>query len=168
MTETSAPPVIPVEQEMSLLARDILEANAAVKQWEERAKALKTRLTELWTVGVVPTTFLEHGYNFTLQDGKEGLDIDDEGKQQIETLKAQLIEEGHAEPKAGNPFWVARKAAQPKASKTRKTKSVVSAIDAANPAILQQRKPVVQQGGTFIPTKWGEVEEDDFLPPALP
>ena len=135
-TSTAPAPAPTPDQEMLQIAADLIVANEAAKGWENRQKALKARLSELWSVGVAPTTFLHNGYNFTLQDGKEGLEIDDEGKEQIERLKAQLIEEGHAEPKTGAPFWVTRKAANPRARK--KGKNPVSAVDIANPAILQQ------------------------------
>lgn len=120
MTENAPVPTIPVEVERSVLAKNILEANAAAKQWKERGDALKKRLSELHKAGTVPTTFLEHGYNFTLRDGREGHDIDDEGKEQQKRLLEQLVEEGHAEPKTGDPYWDTRKAAQPKTSKARK------------------------------------------------
>lgn len=125
MTEAAPAPTIPVEVERSQLAEDILRASAAIKQWEIFAKAKKVRLSELHKVGTVPTTFLEHGYNFTLRDGREGHDIDDEGKEQQKRLLEQLVEEGHAEPKTGDPYWDTRKAAKPKAPKKGKARTPV-------------------------------------------
>ena len=66
---TTTPSLTQTSQAHSLIAQ-LAEAAAAVKQWKEYESALKQQLMELHRAGVVPSEFIEGGYNFKLQQGR--------------------------------------------------------------------------------------------------
>ena len=135
---TEAPQAAPLspEQEVDQITSDLIIANQALKGWKERQDALKSRLSELWSAGIVPTEFVMHGYTFAWRNGRPGLSVDDEGKLQQAQLRERLIDEGHAVETIGAGFWDTRKVAKPR---TRgKGKNPVSAAEIASPGMLDR------------------------------
>lgn len=97
------------------LTAGILQGNKEQSDWKEQTDDLKIQLMDLHRHGLVPTEFAKHGYKFNVTAGRSTVELDDYGKEQIEQLKLQLIEEGHGVVKIGNPFWSTRKQKPPKA-----------------------------------------------------
>lgn len=97
------------------LTAGIIQGNKEQSDWKEQTDGLKADLMHLHTHGLVPTEFAKHGYKFSVTAGRSTVQLDDYGKEQIEQLKLQLIEEGHGVVKIGNPFWGTRKQEPPKA-----------------------------------------------------
>ena len=92
-------------QAHSLIAQ-LAEAAAAAKQWKEYESALKQQLMELHSAGVVPSEFIEGGYNFKLQQGRTTITLDKEVKALIADLQQDALASGQAIKSQGAPFWV--------------------------------------------------------------
>jgi hypothetical protein len=103
-----------VAEERLTLARELGRAAAELKRWDEYKKTLTKRLTHLHGLGLIETKFTAAGFTISLQAGRSGVSVDDEGKMQQQALLDHLIKEGHAEPKIGDPFWTVRDAPKPK------------------------------------------------------
>lgn len=103
-----------IAHERLTLARELGRAAAEIKRWEEYKKTLTKLLSHLHSLGLIETKFTAAGFTVALQNGRSGVDVDEEGKMQQQALLDHLIKEGHAEPKTGNPFWTVREAPKPK------------------------------------------------------
>lgn len=102
-----------IAQEKLTLAAELGRASAEEKRWKEYGATIKKRLSYLHSLGLIETKFVASGFTVSLQGGKKGVSVDDEGKMQQSALLDHLLKEGHAEPTVGDPFWTVR--AAPKA-----------------------------------------------------
>jgi len=122
---------LPQQDDSALIDRltaGILQGNKEQSDWKEQTDDLKIQLMYLYRQGLVPTEFTRHGYKFSVTAGRSTVELDDYGKEQIELLKLQLIEEGHGVVKTGNPFWGTRKQKPPKAGTAPRATSDQSAL----------------------------------------
>jgi hypothetical protein len=104
MTTTASPQIIAFA-----LAEDLLKANAEMEKWKAFKESVTTKLTELHSAGQIPTKFTANGHTFTLQSGRRTVELDAEGKEQLNSYRASLEAEGHGTAKTGDSFWVPRK-----------------------------------------------------------
>jgi hypothetical protein len=91
-----------------LLAQQLIEAQAALKQWESYCDSLKAQLTQLHNEGTVPTEILVPGYSIKLTPGRVTVVLEDEVKARIADIQEEAIKEGKGFRKQGDPFWVVR------------------------------------------------------------
>ena len=103
-----------IAQEKLTLAAELGRALAEEKRWKEYGATIKKRLTYLHDLGLIETKFTASGFSVSLQHGRAGVSVDDEGKTQQKALLDHLLKEGHAEPTVGEPFWVVRDASKAK------------------------------------------------------
>ena len=106
-TLSTSPSLLQVQQAHQLIAQ-VAEADKAAKEWADHAKALKQQLMDLHAAGVVPSEFIEAGYNFKLQQGRTSVVLDDTTKAAIAELQQHAIATGTAIKKQGAAFWQLR------------------------------------------------------------
>jgi hypothetical protein len=91
-----------------LLAQQLIEAQANLKQWEDYCDSLKAQLTQLHNEGVVPTEITPPGYSVKLTPGRVTVVLEDEVKARIADIQEEAIKEGKGFRKQGAPFWTVR------------------------------------------------------------
>ena len=96
--------------DLDQVARELAYATAQLAAWTEIRKENLAKLQAAHAAGDAPTKFNAYGYSFGLQTGKASTTFDAHGKAAIETLKADLQEQGHCTVTTGDPFWVLRQA----------------------------------------------------------
>ena len=92
----------------TLLAAQLVEAQASLKQWQDYCDALKAQLTQLHDEGIVPTAIEVPGYSVKLTPGRVTLVLDDEYKAKVSDLQQEALETGHGHKKQGSSFWTVR------------------------------------------------------------
>jgi hypothetical protein len=110
MAPTTAAAVSTLPADLDQVARELAYATAQLAAWTEIRKEQLAKLQAAHDAGTVPTKFSAYGYSFALQTGKTSTTFDAHGKAAIETLKAELQEQGHCTLTTGDPFWVLRQA----------------------------------------------------------
>jgi hypothetical protein len=92
------------------LAAELIRANVEAKRWADYKASIAARLTALHQAGTAPTKFSAFGHSIAVQQGRSTTRYDASGKEQIDDLKAELLQNGHATIQQGDPFWVVREA----------------------------------------------------------
>lgn len=92
------------------VADDLAEANAQLKAWEERRKAILAEMESLHDAGQAPEKFSHNGYTYSRQAGRVTFDYSDAPRvlDQQERLKEAQEEAkalGLAIAKASAPTW---------------------------------------------------------------
>jgi len=100
--------------EIAKLTTDYLRAAEEIKRWEEYKRSITTRMTALHAAGKLATKFPQHGYTFSLVDGRRSITPDTIGKGQLEALKLDLLAQGHATESFGAPYWTTHKLKAPR------------------------------------------------------
>lgn len=103
-----AAPARPTQADIDKILSSFLNAGREMKAWEEIKKQAAAQLSALHDLGMIQTKNEHDGYTISLQNGRRTIELDTVGKAQVDLLKAQMVEEGHAEEKIGAPFWQAR------------------------------------------------------------